>query len=143
MKEDEIHRAILAIYSRLSTIDGKVTLVARADRDRILDALREVVTKSPRLGQIYLLLDGKRNQRQIGEALEGIGVMVSEATISRDMSDLAGEHGVADLVKSGNDRVYRKNREMEQTLNLSKNMRKWLKEAGESIPTSKQTRKKS
>jgi len=126
--DEDIHNALLAIHSRLDTIEGKVTLVARADRDRILEVLEGVVTRSPLVGRIYLLLNGQRNQREIREELRQEGVSASEATISRHIANMAREHGIAEFVRTGpaGARIYRKNREMESVLNLASRIERWL-----------------
>jgi hypothetical protein len=130
--DEDIHNALLAIHSRLNTIDGKVTLVARADRDRVLQVLEEVVRRNPLLGRIYLLLDGKRSQRQILAELKRQGVTTSEATISRRMSDMASEYGIADYVTTtAAGKIYRKNREMESVLNLTSRIERWLGNSGD------------
>jgi hypothetical protein len=129
--DEDIHNALLAIHSRLNTIDGKVTLVARADRDRVLEVLEEAVRRTPMLGQIYLLLDGKRSQRQILAELASSGVTTSEATISRRMADMASEYGIADYVTTtAAGKIYRKNREMESVLNLTSRIKRWLGDGG-------------
>jgi len=131
---DEMQNALLAIYSRLSTIEGKVTLVARADRERILAVLEEVIQKMPIIGQMYLLLDGQRTQRQVLVELGRFGITSSEPTVSRRMSEMSSEYGIADLVTGGNSKVYRKNREMEDVLNLSKRVKEWLVAANQIVP---------
>jgi hypothetical protein len=138
--QDEIHNALLAIYSRLNTIEGKVTLVARADRDRILGVLEEVVKRNPLIGQIYLLLDGRRNQRDILAELKRFGIETSEPTVSRRVSDMSTEYGLADLVQGGSAKVFRKNREMEDVLNLSKRIREWLEREHRVVPEPQRTR---
>ena len=116
--DEEIQNALLAIHSRLGTIEGKVTLVARADRKRILEALKEVVEKNPLVAQIYLLLDGKRNQGDIFEELGKRGIKTSAMGVSRRMREMETEYGIADLVQGGRSKILRKNREMEDVLNL-------------------------
>lgn len=140
--DDEMQNALVAIHSRLGTIEGKVTLVARADRERILQVLLGVVRKNTMVGQIYLLLDGKRTQRQIRDELAKHGVETSEATVSRRMAEMATEHGIADLVAAGATKVYRKNREMEDVLNLSKNVRKWLANESATVPVTTARRRR-
>lgn len=132
--DDEIQNALLAIYSRLNTIEGKVTLVARADRERILGVLEEVVRRSPLIGQIYLLLDGKRTQREVHEELAKHGITPSQPTVSRRMADMSTEYGIADLVKGGAVKIFRRNREMEDVLNLSTRIREWLDDEGQAVP---------
>jgi hypothetical protein len=128
--DEEIHNALLAIHSRLNTIDGKVTLVARADRDRVLQVIEEGVRHSPLVGQIYLLLDGKRSQRQIMAELKRKGVSTSEPTISRRMADMGREYGIAEYVTTtAAGKIYRKNREMESVLNLTNRVERWLADA--------------
>jgi hypothetical protein len=140
--DEEIQNALLAIYSRLNTIEGKVTLVARADRDRILGVLEDVVRRQPLTGQIYLLLDGKRTQREVHEELAQHGITPSQPTVSRRMSDMSTEYGIADLVKGGAVKVFRKNREMEDVLNLSTRIRQWLADEGQVAPQQAQRRKR-
>jgi Trp operon repressor len=128
--DEDIHNALLAIHSRLNTIDGKVTLVARAERDQILEVLEAVVRRTPRIGRIYLLLNGERSQRQIKQELDRAGFSVGEATISRDMRDMEREYGIAEFVRTAaaGARIYRKNREMESVLNLTRRVERWLAE---------------
>jgi hypothetical protein len=132
--DEEIHNALLGIHSKLGTIEGKVNLAARANRERLLGEIEKAVRKDPLLGQIYPLLDGKRSQLEVKQALEEFGITPSQPTVSRRMAALSTEHGVADLVEGGGKLVLRKDREAEQILNLAKNVRKWLTEMKEPIP---------
>lgn len=141
--ETDIHDSLLAIHSRLGVIDGKATLTVRANREPILAALNELVAEKPLVGQIYLLLDGKRSQRDVMAALADHGVQKSEATISRNMEH-AVEHGVAELMEDspGRGKVYRRDHSMEKVLSLSKNIKRWLADAGKTVPgDSKRSRK--
>jgi hypothetical protein len=132
--DEEIHEALTAIHSRLGVIDGKATLSVRANREPILAALQDLVAKHSPLGQIYLLLDGKRTQTQIAKELEKLGLPKSEPTVSRRI-DIAVEHGIAELVHGGGaGNVYRKDNIMESVLSLSKNVRKWLQAEGKPFP---------
>jgi hypothetical protein len=131
--DEEIQNALLAIHSRLGTIEGKVTLVARADREAIRAALREEVQKKPLMAQIYLLLDGQRSQREVYEELLKVGVKTSEMTVSRRIGEMETEHGIADLVRGGGTRVFRKDREMDSVLNLTRYMVEWLEEQDEIV----------
>lgn len=132
--EDEIQNALLAIHSRLGTIEGKINLVARADRDAVLEALRVAVGESPLLGQIYLLVDGRRSQQEIVAELMAFGVTPSVATVSRRMRDLVTEYGIADEIREGTSLVLRKNRAADDILNLSRRVQKWLEDDKEVVP---------
>lgn len=132
--DDEIHEALTAIYARLGVLDGKATLNVRANRPQILKALEDLIADHSPLGQIYLLLDGKRTQTEIGAKLKALKLPGSHATVSRRI-DIVVEHGIAELVPDrdpGN--VYRQDPTMESVLNLSRNVRKWLDAVGEPYP---------
>jgi DNA-binding transcriptional ArsR family regulator len=124
---DEIHQAVLVIDSRLRTIDGKVNLMVRANRDDLLDQLETSIKSKPLIGQIYVLLDGVRNQDQIVSELAKHGTSVTQPTVSRNLAHMSEEHGIVERVPGAGSR-YRKNREMEKALNLTKKIEKWLAE---------------
>lgn len=127
--EEDIHQALMVIDSRLTTMDGKLNLMSRADAPELLATLETVVKKKPLIGQIYLLLDGTRNQDAIRADLDKGGVTASKGTISNYMKEMSSEHGIADQVPSASrGKTYRKNAEMEKALNLSTKVEKWLDE---------------
>jgi hypothetical protein len=136
MTDDEkVENALYAVHSRLGVIEGKVNLVARAERRHLLELLEETIRKDPLLGQIYLLLDGSRTQKDVHEKLREHGIDVSQPTVSRRMTLMESEHGIADLVSGGgNTKVYGKDPAMEKVLNLTKNVRKWLGEEKQPVP---------
>lgn len=86
--------------------------------------------KDPLLGQIYLLLNGSRTQKEVHEELVAAGVNVSQPTVSRRMVLMETEHGIAELIQSGNTVIYGKDPAMEKVLNLTQNIRKWLEAEG-------------
>lgn len=133
--DGEVQNALLAINSRLGTIEGKLNMVARAEKARILSDLEAVVANDSLLAQVYLLLDGKRSQRQVLEELNAFGVTTSQATVSRRMTDLVSEYGVAESIAKG---VLKKNRAAEDILNLSRRMTDWLLRAGATVPIEQQ-----
>ena len=121
-QEDDIHNALLAIHSRLDIIEGKVTVVARADRDKLLVELEKVVRKDPVVGKIYLTLDGQKNQEQLRAEL-GIGA----ASMSRWLRKMSRTHGIIELVPGREaGKVYRHDPDMEDVLDLSRCMERWL-----------------
>lgn len=130
--DDEIQNALLAIHSRLGTIEGKINLVARAEREELLRVLEETIRKYPLVGQIYLLIDGSRSQKEVVDELQRLRVSVSQATVSRRMTELVREYGIADPVGEG--AVLRKDRAAEDMLNLSARVKRWLGEGGHTVP---------
>lgn len=143
MVDDEhIHRDLLAIYSRLGVIEGKVNVLTRVDRDRHKEELKEVIAKQPLIGQIYLLLDGKRTQTEILEALKRNDIETSAMSVSRLLRDMETEHGIARLVKGGRTKVYGREPEMAKLLNLTTNITVWLEAAKENVPDKPKRRRR-
>ena len=132
--DGKIENALYAVHSRLGVIEGKVNLVARAERKQLLALLEQTIRKDPLLGQIYLLLDGNRTQKKIHEDLVAAGVAVSQPTVSRRMALMETEHGIAELIQGGNTVVYGKDPAMEKVLNLTQNTRKWLESERAVVP---------
>ena len=132
----------MAIHSRLGTIEGRVTLIARAEREELLEMLEKLVRKRAIIGQIYLALDGKRNQDEVFKLLDAAGVSTSPMGISRNLDKMQTEHGIVQLVSAGRSKVFRRSSESETVLNLSTNIRKWLKDEGETDPAPPPGRKK-
>jgi hypothetical protein len=122
--DDEIQNALLAIYSRLDVIEGKVTVIARADREKLLDELEKVVKKDPIIGRIYLALDGRKNQDDIVAELAS-----SKPAVSRWLAKMSREHGIVEVAKGRRgSNVYRHNPQMQEVLHLSAKIERWLRE---------------
>lgn len=120
----DIHNALLAIHSRLDVIEGKVTVIARADRDKLIAELEQVVRADPIIGRIYLALDGKRNQEQLVAELGS-----DRATISRRVTKMARRYGMVELVPGREaGKIYRKERHVEEVLDLARRVERWLEQ---------------
>lgn len=133
--DEEIQNALLGIYSRLGTVEGKVTLVARAERERLLPVLEPAIRKRPLVGQVYLVLHKALTQDGIREELARVGVDKSQPTISRALTLLQTELGMIEVLpRTGRATTYRRNRVMEETLNLSKRVREWLEDENQAVP---------
>jgi DNA polymerase III delta prime subunit len=133
-EDKNVHNALTAIHARLGTIEGRVTLIARAEREQILESLGKDIRKKALIGQIYLALDGSRSQRDVFEVLKAAGIETSEMTVSRTMGKMHTESGIIELVSAGGSKIYRKGDESEAVLNLSAKIREWLREEGEVDP---------
>jgi hypothetical protein len=141
---EEIHEALMVIDSRLQTIDGKVNLLTRANREPLLKALQEIITTRPILGHIYLMLDGSRNQQKIAADLTERGIKTSPQAVGRWLGDqLHIEHGLIERVPNpGGGKIYRKNTEVERALNLSTKIEKWLEDAAKAETTKRKSKEK-
>jgi hypothetical protein len=140
--DEQINRELLSIYSRLGVIEGKVNVLTRVDRDRHKGELKGVIAKQPLVGQIYLLLDGKRTQTEILDALARNGIETSAMSVSRLLRDMETEHGIARLVKGGRTKVYGREPEMAKLLNLTTNITRWLEAAKEIAPDKPKRRRR-
>jgi hypothetical protein len=141
--KDPTHADLLAIHSRLGVIEGKVNLVARAERDRLREELRKTIGEKPLIGQVYLVVDGARTQKQIATLLSGLGIPgASEPMVSRRMGEMEVEHGMIILISSAGGKVYARDPEMEKMLNLTSQVRGWLTEDGKLLPEQPKRRKR-
>jgi hypothetical protein len=134
MVDDPTHADLLSIYSRLGAIEGKLSLVARAERDSLLEVLRSTVKDKPVVGQIYLLVDGKRSQKDIIESLGAYDIKITQGTVSKRMSEMVSEHGMIVIASDGAQTVYAKEPETQKLLNLKKKVREWLLADGQIVP---------
>jgi hypothetical protein len=137
MADDPTHADLLSIYSRLGAIEGKVSLVARAERDSLLEVLCSTVKEKPIIGQIYLLVDGKRSQKDIIEALGADDIKITQGTVSKRMSEMVSEHGMIVIVSDGAQTVYAKEPETQKLLNLTRKVREWLLADGQVVPATR------
>jgi hypothetical protein len=140
MADDPTHADLLSIYSRLGAIEGKVTLVARAEREGLIKVLRSTVKEQPILGQIYLLVDGRRSQKDIIETLGAHDIKITQGTVSKKMNEMISEHGMIVVVSDGAQTVYAKEPETQRLLNLTRKVREWLLADGQIVPET-QTKK--
>jgi hypothetical protein len=142
--EDPTHADLLAIHSRLGVIEGKVNLVARAERENLRAELRSTIRDKPMIGQIYLVVDGSRTQKEIAELLAAFNVpRATESTVSRRTGEMEVEHGMITVVSGGASKIYARDSEMEKMLNLRAQVRKWLAEDGQIVPEQPKKRKRT
>lgn len=114
------HHLLLLIHERLDVIEGKVTLIARAEKEAHLEVIRNDVMATPGLADVYLAVNGKSTQDEIRIALG-----LTLATASRRFTALR-KLGVVRLLESRKDgKVYGRDLSAEEILDLSAHMSKW------------------
>jgi hypothetical protein len=143
LDDEALHADLLAIHSRLGVIEGKVNLVARAEREAFLSLIEKTVRAQPLVGQLYLLLDGQRTQKQMLEMLTAQGVTTSKVSIWRRIGEMETEHGMAKLVQGGAVMIHAKDPEMEKLLNLTKKVGEWLTDMGKVVPAPVKKRRRN
>lgn len=126
---EEIHDALMVIDSRIRTLDGKVNLVARANRPSLLKALETIIRDKPMIGRVYLVLDGDRNQTEVVDAMAAAGTPTSKQAIGRWLDLMHTEHGLIEQITSDKPgKAYRKSAELDKALNLTPKVEKWVEE---------------
>lgn len=126
---EEIHAALMVIDSRIRTLDGKVNLVARANRPSLLKALETIIRDKPMIGRVYLVLDGARNQTEVVDAMAAAGTPTSKQATGRWLDLMHTEHGLIEQITSNQPgKTYRKSVELDRALNLTPKVEKWVAE---------------
>jgi hypothetical protein len=117
------------IRARVEGIEHRQEMLVRAHADEILKAIWTVLDKDPTLGEVFLLVDGKRTQQDIMAAFTANGVSASQPTVSRKLTALNIEFGLIEI--ASRDAVgarYRKS-ELDRILHLTPKVEKRLADA--------------
>jgi Fe2+ or Zn2+ uptake regulation protein len=72
-------------------------MLVRAHSDEILAAIWRYVDHDEMLGEVFLLVDGKRTQQDIVSALKTKGITASQPTVSRKLAKLNVELGLVEI----------------------------------------------
>lgn len=104
---------IRQIRARLDAIEHSTDVLVRAQAKEILAQALAAFKKDDLLARVYLLVDGKRTQQDIGAALKEQGLPGDKAAIvSRKLERLNNDLQLVVLVeRDGKGKVYRKTRE--------------------------------
>jgi hypothetical protein len=118
----EVYNELRLMRARLDGIEAMQEIQIRADRERIEEPIWRQLSSDPVLAEIYLLVDGKRTQKQIAELLVSTGTMTTEMTVSRKMRVLLGElHLIEFADHGGRGKFYRKTR-LDRILGISRRL---------------------
>lgn len=130
MTDLDVLNEIAALRARVDGMDPKLEILIRAQRASIQQEVLGAVEADPRLGAVYLQVDGKRTQKAIVSSLERSTSRISQPTVSRRMSIL--EHELA-LIEPGRltreGVVYRKTA-IDRILRLTPKIQDVLKKKG-------------
>lgn len=114
--------------ARLEGIEHRQEMLVRAHADEILETLWTYIDKDEMLGAVYLLVDGKRTQQDIVEALRKTGLSASQPTVSRKLAKLNVELGLVEIGdRDAAGTVYMKS-ELDRILHLTPKVEKRLAE---------------
>jgi DNA-binding transcriptional ArsR family regulator len=126
---DTIFNELRTIRSRVESIEKTQEVLVRAERDKILAEILPAFQADAALGQVYLLVDGRRGQREISALLIATGTRgASESTVSRKLEVLSEMDLVelTDRTAAGN--IYAKT-SIDRLLKLTRNVERILQKA--------------
>lgn len=83
--------------ARLEGIEHRQEMLVRAHADEILQTIWDFIDKDAMLGEVFLLVDGKRTQLDIVAALKQKGISASQPTVSRKLTKLNIELGLVEI----------------------------------------------
>jgi hypothetical protein len=123
---DELYNELRIIRSRIESIERGQEVLIRAERNAVLAEILPFFVKDATLGRIYLLIDGTRGQRQIGDDLSTSGFAASEATVSRKLDTLKDLELVVLDDRTAAGKIYRKT-QFDRALRLTREIEQLLK----------------
>lgn len=109
-ESDETQEDIKEIKWRIENIDNKFDMLVRGN-DEALEKVAEVFRGDPVMAQVYLAVNGKRNQSEIVEEIDSSG-----PTVSRRISTL-DDYGLIEKKDIQNGFIWKKS-ELHQVMQL-------------------------
>jgi len=120
---DAIYNELRTIRSRIESIEKTQEVLVRAEADRILAGLLPIFRADLAMAKVYLAVDGRKGQRDIGTEIG-----VSEATVSRKIEKLR-ELDLVELVdRTASGNIYARTT-IDRLLRLSRRVRAVIAEA--------------
>jgi Fic family protein len=117
---DNVFNELRTIRSRIESIERTQEVLVRAEADRILASILPRFREDLVLGQVYLLVDGIRGQRQITTAMSQAGMTgASEATVSRKLEALRDLDVIELVDRTAAGKIYAKT-QVDRLLHLSR-----------------------
>ena len=117
---------IRAIRARVEGIEHRQELIVRAHRDEILSAVWESFDRDFTLAEVYLSVDGKRNQQQNVDDLAVRGIATTQQNVSLKLKKLMIEMALVEVAgKEGGLTIYRKT-EVDRIFHLSNKVERRL-----------------
>src|SRR5262245_46608318 len=86
-----------SMRSRLEGIEHRQEMLVRAHADEILATVWNYIDSDEALGEIYLLINGARTQKQIVAELAKKGIKLDQSNVSRKLKRLMSELGLVEV----------------------------------------------
>lgn len=107
------------IRARVEGIEHRQEMLVRAHSKEILNTIWQYIDKEETLGEVYLLIDGKRTQQDIIDALKAQGIEVSQPTVSRRLATLTSALGLIEVAERDGGGVRYRKSELDRILHLT------------------------
>jgi DNA-binding transcriptional ArsR family regulator len=115
----DAYAELRAMRARLEGIEHRQEMLVRAHSDEILKTVWSFIDEDETLGEVFLLVDGKRTQQDIVAALKQKGISSSQPTVSRKLMKLNIELGLVEIGdRDASGTVYMKS-DLDRILHLS------------------------
>jgi DNA-binding transcriptional ArsR family regulator len=124
----DAYAELRAMRARLEGIEHRQEMLVRAHRKEILAEIWRYIDADPLIGEVYLVVDGKRTQQAIVEVLNRNGVKVSQPTVSRRLAKLMNELGLVEIVERDVSGIALRKSDLDKILHLSPKVERRLLE---------------
>jgi hypothetical protein len=93
----DAYAELRAMRARLEGIEHRQEMLVRAHSDEILATVWEYVDRDEMLGEIFLLVDGARTQKDILAELSRRGTPIAKGGLSTKLKTLRNELGLVEI----------------------------------------------
>lgn len=130
MTDMDVLNEIAALRARVDAMDPKLEILIRAQRASIQQEVLAAIEADPRLGLVYLHVNGKRTQKGIVTSLAGSTARMSQPTVSRRMATLELELALIEPGRSTRDGVVYRKTAIDRILRLTPKIEDILRKKG-------------
>jgi DNA-binding transcriptional ArsR family regulator len=124
----DAYAELRAMRARLEGIEHRQEMLVRAHREEILAEILRYIDSDPAIGEVYLLVNGKRTQKEIVAELERQGRALDQSTVSRKLKKLMNDLGLVEIVERDASGAALRKSDVDRILNLTPKVERRLAE---------------
>jgi DNA-binding transcriptional ArsR family regulator len=117
-----------AMRARLEGIEHRQEMLVRAHREEILAEIWRYIDSDATIGEVYLLVDGNRTQKEIVAELARQGRALDKSTVSRKFKKLMNDLGLVEVVERDASGASLRKSDIDRILNLTPKVERRLAE---------------
>lgn len=117
-----------AIRARVEGIEHRQEMLVRAHSDEILRAVWEYFDRDRTLAAVYIVVNGKRTQREIVTALKARGITTTQQNVSLKLAKLKNEMGLIEVGRRHAEGTIYVKSEIDRILHLTPKVERRLSE---------------